>query len=180
MLWGSFGRSLLFAACAALAYPAYWVTWRVAVGGEAPPEFFAAACLGVYAAGVAPRPSAAVRAGFAALCAGLLISVFPLETETRLVGMALLLGVFRSAVLYQRRLARAVFVEAVLLGSGALLAAFVGGPGPLGTAAGVWGFFLMQSLYFLVPGVHPRESRPKGEDPFERAWAHAHSVLGDG
>jgi hypothetical protein len=69
-----------------------------------------------------------------------------------------------------------VGLEAVLVGGGLCFARFVGGPGGVGVALGLWAFFLVQSLFFLAGGVETR-TRTRHADPFDEACARAFAVL---
>lgn len=121
------------------------------------------------------------RGVLAAAGAGVLLAFTTLVTpwlDAVLAASIVVLGVGRSGLLFRRSPARALAVEAVLLGSGLLLARLLAGPGPLGVGAAVWGFFLAQALYPAIGGVKPRSDRPAGLDPFEDARRQALAAMG--
>ena len=97
----TFGRSAVFAALAA----AGWLPWLVVVG----PALGARAALGLYLvvltaaylAGVAPRRASALRAALAAGLTGVLLIALARATGELALGLGVVLGLGRSAVLYR-------------------------------------------------------------------------------
>jgi hypothetical protein len=87
------------------------------------------------------------------------------------------LGILRSAILFPRPFARALFLEAgcSLLALG--LAAFFHDAGIVGAAFATWAFWLVQAGFALAPG----DPGPPGErevgDPFDTARARALAIL---
>ena len=75
--------------------------------------------------------------------------------------------------------ARALVIEGGLLATGLALAHLLAGSGFLSLALAVWGFFLVQSLYFLMGGVGRRAEREEAIDPFERAHQQAVRLMDD-
>lgn len=173
----TFPGSLVFAAFAGLAavpwtmvtVPILWPT--LAVGA------YLLAAVVLHLVWIAPSVARGAMigavAGLFAAAAGLLSSGL---TETVLAA-AVLLGVAHSGFLYRSRPVRAVLIEAGLLILGLLFARLLGGPTSLGVGLGVWGFFLVQSLFFLVSGVAEREDEAPAVDPFERARKKTLEVL---
>ena len=68
-------------------------------------------------------------------------------------------------------------LETFLAGGGALLAALLAPGGQLGLGMGVWVFFLIQSLYFLLV---PQTRTEKERDRFEETVRELDRLLGDG
>jgi hypothetical protein len=68
-------------------------------------------------------------------------------------------------------------METCLLAGGLGLSRFLAGPNPLQIALAIWGFFLVQSFFFLVGGVAERAEVAAGLDPFELARARALALL---
>jgi len=181
MRWNGFGRSLLFAALAAGAFPVFALLANPVVGRTSALSLYLLGIAVIYLAGLAPRRSRAVVA--AAVAAALGIGVFLLAPNVGTVatGAALTLGVGRSGVLYRSRRARALLAETLLLAGGLALARFLAGPGTLQVALAIWGFFLVQSFFFLLGGVAERAEARAGLDPFEVARARALALMeGDG
>ncbi len=124
----------------------------------------------LYTAWLAPSRRAAFRNAAVALAGVALIFVVADSLETRWLGLALLLAFLRSGLGPSMRPARAVVVEVGLLGGGLAMAVWLAGAGWFGQALGLWGYALVQSLYFLVPGrASPRFEQSSDGDPFDRA-----------
>ena len=170
--------NLLFAAIAGLATVAYSLI--------APPLFgFSTAwlwwCLFLtvrYLVAIAPNLGRALRIGMLAGAIGVGICVVAPGEGAALLGIAMLLGLMRSGFLFPRRLARSVAVELGLAGLSGLLAGSLAGPSSLSLGIAVWGFFLVQSLFFVIGGIQVR--RPDGaEDAFAKARREAMRVMED-
>jgi hypothetical protein len=83
----------------------------------------------------------------------------------------------RSGWLFQRARVRAFGLEAVVLAAALAVAGFLSsGAGLLGAALAVWGWFVVQSFYFLVGGLRLRPTRGRG-DSFEAAAARLERLL---
>ena len=70
-------------------------------------------------------------------------------------------------------LGRALLVEASLLAAGLAFAKALAGSSVSSVALAVWGFFLVQSLFFLAGGTAARPEEEFAEDPFDRARREA-------
>lgn len=94
-----------------------------------------------------------------------------------------ILAWIRSGVCFPGRPVRTAVVELLLsVGGGALVLSFHPAS-PLTWALGLWMFFLLQSLYFVLSGNHPAgdaEERAGPEDPFDQARAQAERILSGG
>src|SRR5262245_26025495 len=176
----TFGGSAVFAALAA----AGWLPWLVLVG----PVLGARTALGLYLvlvtaaylAGVAPRRASGLSAAVMAVVAGVVLIVLARATAELALGLGVVLGVGRSVVLYRARPARALATEAVLVGGGLLFARALAAPSAGGVMLALWGFFLVQSLFFLIGGIAPRPDDPGRRDPFEEAYARAMALADEG
>jgi hypothetical protein len=177
MRWNSFARSLLFAAFAAAAFPVFALVADPVLGRALALSLYLLGISAVYVAGLAPhRSRAALVAGIAsALGAGVLLLAPSVGTVA--AGAALIVGVCRSGVLYRSRRARALVAETCLLAGGLGLARFLAGPDTLQVAFAIWGFFLVQSFFFLLGGVAERTESATGLDPFEVARARAIALM---
>jgi hypothetical protein len=99
------------------------------------------------------------------------------DTGELAIAFAAMLGIARSACLYPAAPARAVLRELVLLVGGLLFARFLIGAAVPSTALALWGFFLVQSCFFLIAGAPQRA--PVGQlDPFDEAHRRALNLLG--
>jgi len=171
-----FARGTVFAALAAAA----WLPWMVVLGGGgAAFALYLVAITAAYLVGLGPRgaPRLAVAAG-AALLGGVLAAGVHTPGELAL-GLGAILATARSAVLHRARPARAIMTEVVLVGGGLLFARALAAPTAFGVMLAVWGFFLVQSTFFLVAGVEPRPVAAARRDPFEEAYARATALLED-
>jgi len=96
---------------------------------------------------------------------------------------AAVLSWIRSGVCFPGRPLRAAVTELLLsLGGGALVLSFAPAS-PATWALGLWMFFLVQSLYFVLSGHAGEEEAgedPMTADPFEQARAQAERILSDG
>jgi hypothetical protein len=178
----SFARSAVFAALAAAA----WLPWVLTAGpvlGWWPTQALylvvVAAC---YVAGLPSGPAGGppphrLRAALLAALAGLGAALLAHSTTELALALAALLGVARSGFLYRAAPARALAGEAGLLLGGLLFARHLAAPTVFATALAVWGFLLVQSLFFLIGGVAPRRAAPARLDPFDDAHRRAEALL---
>jgi hypothetical protein len=188
MRWcNSFGRSLLFALLAALAYPVYRAVIGTAVGVPLAFASYAALAAAAYLFGIARHPARGLAAAFATLacCFGLVV----LGATAREVALAAaaLMGVLRSGLLYgggaagTQAFGRRFGVEVGLLGTGLALACLLSPASAAPGAFAFWGFFLAQSGFFLVGGsaARTRQSadRPPAPDAFEEPCRRARALL---
>lgn len=173
--WSSFGRALGFAVAAAAALLVAAPLLAPVFGTRALLRGFAVGVAVVYLMGLGPRwrgvASAAVAAGL-----GAVLLVLPLPVASTVAAMAGVVALCRSGILYRQRPLRALVAEALLLAGGLALARFLAGGGPVSWALATWGYFLVQSTFFLIGGVRVRREAPS-EDPFERARAELLALL---
>jgi hypothetical protein len=177
MRCNSFARSALFAAGAAGG----WLVWIVAaaptVGRSRATALYLVATTVLYIAGLAPeherRLATAVIAGVAAAA----VAGVAHTTAGLAIGLAAILGVARSAFLYRSGGARALAIEVGLLVSGLLFAGFLAVPWAPSTGLALWGFFLVQSFYFLLARARARSPAPRQTDAFEEAHRRAVALL---
>ena len=180
MRWNDFGRSLLYAAVAAAGAVPYFLLLAPALGWHAALASYAVLSTSAYLAGLGRT----VRQGLgAALLAGALGAVAALlapSPREAFAAAALLLGLCRSGLLYRTRFARAVVSESVLLVAALGLANHLLAGSPFSAVLAVWGFFLVQSGFFLIGGARVRAEDPTGADPFDVALARAAEILEQG
>lgn len=173
----TFARSALFAAVAAAA----WLPWVLVagpiVGVWSARALYLVAITALYIAGVAPQRT---RRMTAAVVAGLVATGLALVAHTTVelaIGLGAILGIARSGFLYRAAPARAVTTEATLLVGGLVFARFLAGASLTSTALALWGFLLVQSLFFLVAGVRVRATGGRHPDPFDEAHRRALALL---
>jgi hypothetical protein len=179
MRWNGFGRSLLFAACVAAGLPALWLVLGSALGTREVVALYWIGSASLYVAGIAPSWRRGLLVALPAAGIGLLAWLLSATPMAAAVSAAGVVAICRSGVLYRSRPARALAIEVGLGLGGLLLARLLAGPGPLATAAALWGYFLVQSLFFLIGGVRQRRTGPAQRDPFERARSRMLALLGE-
>jgi len=178
MRWDGFARTLAFAAAAAAGWPAFLLVADPLLGTRIALSLYLVGAAVLYVAGLAPRRAQGACAGAAAAALGVGFLVFAPSAPFAALGAALGLGIGRSGLLYRARPARALAGEVALLGGGLLIARFLGGGrGPLDVALAIWGFGLVQSLFFLFGGVSPRGDEAGSIDPFEVARRRLEELL---
>jgi hypothetical protein len=173
----TFGRSAAFAALVALA----WIPWLVVVGPllgwPAARALYLVAATALYAGGLAKSPPRRVSVAVLVAVAGLVLAAIARGGPELCLALAVLLGTVRSVFLHRAAPARAVATEALLVGGGLVFARFLAGGVPQATGLALWGFFLVQSCFFLVAGVSAATSEGRHPDPFEDACARAAEVI---
>jgi hypothetical protein len=128
----------------------------------------------------APSRRRGCAAAGLAVAGGALVLLLPLPVSTTALLAAALLGACRSGVLYRARPARALAVELLLLVGGLALGHTLSGGFGGSLPLALWGFWLVQSGYFLVGGVVERDDPdPAGRDPFEQARSRILALLED-
>jgi len=177
MRWNSFGRSLAFAALAGAAWPAFALAAAPLIGTHAALSLYLVASAAIYVAGLAPRRVHGLGAAIVAAALGAVFVAVARDPGVVALGAAIGVGVCRSGLLYRARGGRALAAEACLLGAGLLLARYLATPGVLGVALALWGFFLVQSGFFLIGGVSKRNGDVRGIDRFDSARRRALALL---
>ncbi len=168
MRWNGFGGSLVFAAVAAGALLVTFPLLAPVVGAAAALCLFSVGIAVVYLVGLAPSWRRGFGAAIVASVLGAILLILPFGVPCTVAGAAGIVAVCRSGVLYRQRTLRALVAEAGLTAGGLALASFLAAGGLVSWALAAWGYFLVQSVFFLVGGVQPRrEGGPS--DPFDRA-----------
>ncbi len=185
--WNGFGKSLLFAFLCAGAAPFYLGIVQVIGGWKLAFATYLLLTAAVYLFGVAREPlRGGAAAGAALLCGSTLLLFGATVSELALV-LALLIGLFRSGLLYPPRqrsangFARRFTIEAALIGSGLALASYLFHGAFVPEPSALWGFFLIQSAFFLTGAATAPTRRDSSDppeiDPFERACRRARALL---
>lgn len=177
MSWRGFVPSLVFAAAAsAAALPASLLLSSM-VGYWNAHALVATALVAIYAAGLARGAARSTGAFFAIGALGLALHVSGAQLGEVAVALTAALAVCRSGVFFRLRPARAALAEGLLgllsLGMGA----FLYGPSSIGLALAVWGYLLVQSAWFLVPGARQRRGDEAPLDAFEAAERSVRGLL---
>jgi len=171
-----FTRTLLFGALAALGVPATGLLLAPVLGSSLTLSLYVLGLPIAYVAWVAGSLRRAVlAAGLAAIGTFVLLLFLPGHALCA-VGAAGILAAVRSGFLFRAPQPRLLVLEAILLVAGLAVADALATPGLVGSALAVWGFFLVQSLYFPLARPRVRADRPAG-DPFERARERLEHLL---
>jgi len=181
----SFARTLAFAAAAALSAPLALALLRPLLGDAGALAGLAIAVSAAYVFGLARRPARGITA--ALVLTLVCVALIPFGTTPLVLAgaCAVLIGVLRSGVLRRDRrhevgAVRAWAIEAVLIAGGLATGAWLARGSALAVPLAIWGFFLVQSGFFLIGGPAARAARaaaaPEG-DPFERAQRRALELL---
>lgn len=105
------------------------------------------------------------------------IHLLTLDATLTLYAIPVVLGSARSIGLYgQTSAARALTVEAMLAAASLTVARVLFTGSLLSSAMAVWGFLLVQSLFFLIRNTGDKKTKT-AEDPFETAYQRADSLL---
>jgi hypothetical protein len=177
MRWNRFGPSLLFAAAAAAGWLVVAALVAPALGLARSLELFAVASGAVYLVGIAPTRRGALAAGGVGSALGAIALWLPLGPATTAIAAATIVAVCRSALLYRARPLRGIALEVVLGVAGLALAGFLAGGGATSLGLAVWGYFLVQSGFFLAGGVSRRAFGEPEVDPFDQARARLTALL---
>jgi hypothetical protein len=162
-------KTLCFGAAAAIAFVFAQHLAAPLVGSGDVFVFYMSGCTIAYAAMLGSTPRRAARNAAAAFMGTVLVVMITSGMGGFVIGLTSVIALVRSGLEYSRGPARGLVIELLLGGLGLGFASWVASPGWLGTAAGLWAFSLVQSLYFLVPGLGRKESETGLGDPFERA-----------
>ncbi len=176
--WDGFGRSLFFAAVAAAGLPVAVTFGAPLFGSTASVRAYLLLIAGCYAVGLSGERSRRLTALAMASVAGFALAVLPVGLAGTAVGAAAIIAIGRSGIAQRQRAWRACVIEGAL-GTAALgVASFLASGGLLALCLAVWGFFLVQSAYFLIGGrTARRDAAPR--DPFERARERLERLLDD-
>jgi hypothetical protein len=174
MRWNGFLGTLLFGALAAASVLA---TSLLSLPGGLGLHLLLLAC--VYVIGLAPSAAGSARAAWPTGVLALAVWLWSENVAQAALGAALLVGVGRSVIVYRAPALRGLALESILIGAGLGMARGLLGPGVGSLALAVWAFFLVQSLYFWIPGIRAQDAAECGADPFEQARRRLLRVLED-
>jgi hypothetical protein len=169
-------RGLVFALIAGLG-AAFWMLLAAPLLGYS-------RAAGLYGLGLIPWYGLAVaptaRRGAAAFLLGLVLALPGVLLDPRpalVFGLTpFILGIQRSAILFPRPFARAVFLELAFGALALLLAAFFFDSGVAGTTFAFWSFWLVQAGFTLAPG-EPEPATDAPGDAFDDAHSRALALL---
>ncbi len=171
-----FGRTLAFGALAAATLPVFVLAMAPLLGSGRALVLHAILITAGYGMVLASRARQRLAVGAVACLGGLVLAGASSSSGELLVGLSLGVGLIRSGWLLERRTLRAVVVEGLVLIGSVTTAHFLASPGLLGGAVALWGWFVVQSFYFLVGGLRVRSPRRAG-DPFDAARRELQELL---
>ena len=177
MRWNSFGRSVGFAALAAAGAAVWLLGSSPLLGGRGALALYLVGVTAIYTAGLTPSLRRALATAMLVGTSGAGLAVMAPGLRELAIGLAVVLGVSRSGFLYRTTAARAVVTEGALIVGGLLFAYSLSGPSLRAIVLCVWSFFLVQSLFFLVPGARHRTQDATRGDAFAAAHARALALL---
>jgi len=174
--------SLWLALAAAATLPATVLVLGPVVGRNTAIALHWVFAASAYAGWIAPTLRRSLAAAGFVLATGvaLIAALGPVAAApgaATVIGVAVLVGLARSAILYRIALVRGLVVEFALGGSAALLAGLFAGSSMLAAVAAIWGFWLIQSVHALLPGLRLRGSTDGSVDAFEQAMSRLEVLL---
>jgi hypothetical protein len=187
--WNRFSTSLLFAILVAGVYPIYIGIAGTLIGRHLAFSVYLLATAAIYLLGIARHPTVGLAAGAAVFGSGVLMIVCGASAVQLGLMTGLLIGVFRSGLLQggdralADRFGRHFVREFFFVGGGTAFAIYFANGSHYPGAFALWGFYLVQSGFFLLGGQAARDrSRPAshdGIDDFTRAVKRAREVLAE-
>jgi hypothetical protein len=173
----SVGRSAAVAAAAA----GVWIAWRVVAaplfGVAAARAIYLVVVTALYAGALAASPPRRASTAVLVGAVGLASSAVAGDGPGLVLALATVLAVARASLLRRTTPARAVAIEAALVGGGLAFARFLATGAAQPTALALWGFFLVQSCAFLVEDGESPTYDGQHPDAFEEAYARATEAL---
>jgi hypothetical protein len=161
-----FARTLAFAALAAAGLAVAVVFGAPLFGGEGAARLYLIAAAALYALGLARDRSQRAAVLACGAVVGTALAVLPIGLGATAAAAACGIAFARSALCGRRGL-HALVTEVTLMGVGLAVAHWLASGGLLALCTAVWGFFLVQSAYFLFASDGAAERAPR--DPFEQA-----------
>ena len=173
---GKFISSLVFAAVAGLTAVPYLLVALPGLGLIRTLAIGSSVSVAAYIVVVSPSLVRGLRYGALTLVLG--VGLYALAPEVvALFASAMLLGIVRSGLLYGAKIGRALAIEAMLFVLATSVAQLLAGSTVQSYGLAVWGFFLVESAFFLFEGASPRAGSGSAEDPFERARREATRLM---
>ena len=173
---GKFSSSLIFAAVAGLAAVPYLLVALPAFGLVRTFSIGAVLLVAAYIVVASPSLVRGLRSGALTLALG--VGLYALAPGVVvLFASAILLGVVRSGLLYRAKIGRAFAIEAMLFLLATSVAQLLAGSTVQSYGLAVWGFFLVESTFFLFEGARSRAESGSAEDPFERVRREATRLM---
>ncbi len=177
MRWNTFGRSAVFAAVAGCGVMPWLFVAAPLLGVRGALSVYLVAATAAYVTGMAPSLRRGFGAGIFIMMLGGPFAALAHALPELALGLAVLLAVARTGLVYRTRSPRAVAVEIGLVAAGLLFARFLAGSSLISVMLALWGFFLVQSVFFLLGGRGGRDASAARADPFVAACERANALL---
>jgi hypothetical protein len=167
-----FGAAAALLVATALSLPLSFMTRLTTLNGA---MMLCLATYGVLLARMSARPIRAIAAPVLMLAAVLPVAA---SLSGFLAPAAAGLAWIRSGICFSGPAGRRIIVEALLSAGGLALCAALRPAGILGWALGLWMFFLLQALYFVViPALPFRRREPLGPESRQALRSRAQELL---
>ncbi len=173
----TFVRSAAFAAAAGCGVMPWLLVVAPLFGVHGALWFYLVVVSAAYVAAIAPSLRRGLGACMLVLMLGGGIAAVASALPELAVALAVLLALARSGCLYHAPPGRAVAVEIGLIAGGLLFARFLAGSSLLSVMLALWGFLLVQSVFFFIGGVGERRPGAAHQDPFDAAYERAKALL---
>jgi hypothetical protein len=177
MGWNTFGRSAVFAAAAGCGVMPWLLAAAPLLGVHRALAVYLVAAAAAYVTAIAPSLRRGLGAGLFVSLLGAELAALPHALPELALGLAMVVALARSGFLFRARPGRALALELTLVAGGLLFARFLAGSSLLSVGLALWGFLLVQSVFFLVGGVRERQAGAARTDPFDAAYERASALL---
>ena len=172
----SFGGTLAFGIAAGVGFPGFAVLSSPLVGTHTALWLWIALGAIAYSALLGQSWRERIAGAFIATLFLIPTAFLTDEIAGIAMGAALAVAIARSRLLGTHQIARTVAVEALLAAFGFAFVTALHGPGWFPISLAIWGWFLVQSLYFLIGGLMS-EPAPGDIDPFDLAHEQVSRIL---
>ncbi len=173
----SLARALGFALVACLGFMFWQILAGPLIGEARAATLYGLALLPGYALAVAPSVRSGVTACLLSTLLALAAAVFAPGPTFVAALTPFVLGIVRSAILFPRPFARALFLEVCCSVLALGLARFFHDSSSVGTTFSIWAFWLIQAGFALAPGDAKSSGAEPVGDAFEAARARALALL---
>ncbi len=163
------GRSLVFGAGVAISLVFVQHLAAPFVGSASVLSIYLSAATIAYCVLIASTPQHALRNAMVALGGCVLVTMMAGGITGLSIGLTGVIAFVRSGLEYSVTPVRALVLESLLGGLALGFGSWIASPGWFGFACGLWGFALVQSLFFLQPEARLRRASVTTGDRFDRA-----------
>ncbi len=172
----SFGGTIGFGLVAGIGFPGFAALCAPLIGSHAALRLYLALGAILYSALLGRDLRQRVSGAFGAALFVVPTALLTGEIASMAMAAALATAITRSWRSATNQLPRTIGIEAGLAVFGFAFVAALGGPGWVSISLAIWGWFLVQSLYFLVGGLSDAASHD-AVDPFDLATQEVNRIL---